>query len=64
MWAVGTQLCLLNPLCTIGFLLVLHRYFSERIGYEEALLVDFFREDYAAYRKRVPFSGVPFVVAG
>ena len=41
-WAVGTQLLLCNPICILGFLFVLHRFFKDRIEEEELLLIRFF----------------------
>ncbi|KAL5566026.1 hypothetical protein UlMin_029190 [Ulmus minor] len=51
---------LCNPLSTIGFALVVWRFFSLRIPYEEYYLRRFFGAEYNQYATRVP-SGVPFV---
>ncbi|WVQ74539.1 hypothetical protein IAR50_004140 [Cryptococcus sp. DSM 104548] len=51
-WAVATQLLLGNVVATIGFVVVLSRFFSARIADEERWLCRFFPE-YPAYRKRV-----------
>ncbi|KAL5700884.1 protein-S-isoprenylcysteine O-methyltransferase [Ranunculus cassubicifolius] len=59
-WAVGTQIMILNPCCTLAFVLVLWRFFSGRIIYEEYFLRQFFGPEYIAYAQGVP-SGVPFV---
>lgn len=58
-WAIGTQLILLNPLCLVGFTVILYRYFQDRIQFEEEHLVEFFGQDYVCYRQRV-WSGIPF----
>ncbi|KAF9608530.1 hypothetical protein IFM89_009896 [Coptis chinensis] len=59
-WATGIQIMILNPLCTVAFILVLWRFFSGRILYEEYFLKQFFGSQYEEYAQQVP-SGVPFV---
>ncbi|KAG6556939.1 hypothetical protein Mapa_001354 [Marchantia paleacea] len=59
-FAIGTQLLLCNPLATVGYMIVLWRFFHDRIEYEEYFLVEFFGPKYEEYQKKVP-SGVPFV---
>jgi len=59
-YSVGTQIALQNPVSAIGFVFVLHRFFSRRIRYEERQLVKFFGDDYVAYRARVP-TWIPFM---
>lgn len=41
-----------NPICALGFAVVLVRFFGRRIEREEELLVDFFGQDYVEYRKK------------
>ncbi|GAA5925348.1 hypothetical protein JCM10213_008769 [Rhodosporidiobolus nylandii] len=53
-WAVGTQIVLGNPICTIVFVGVLQWFFSERIKVEEKYLVKFFGKEYEDYRSEVP----------
>ena len=60
LWSVSTQLMLGNFVCTVGFMLASWKFFSERIEFEEFYLVKFFGHDYANYKLKVPFSGVPF----
>lgn len=60
LWAVGSQVMLCNPICTILFTGVLHGFFKRRIETEEEYLVKFFGDDYVQYRNKV-WSGVPFV---
>ena len=60
-WAVGSQLILGNPVCTVAFVLVNYSFFKERIQYEEEKLVEFFEMDYIRYMAKTPFSGVPFI---
>ncbi|KAF4348527.1 hypothetical protein F8388_021030, partial [Cannabis sativa] len=59
-WSVGTQIMLCNPLSTIGFAIVVWRFFYRRIPYEEYFLRRFFGSQYDDYARRV-CSGVPFV---
>lgn len=59
-WAVGTQLLLANPLCTLGFAAVAWRFFKERIEAEEFYLARFFGTDWMAYRAST-HSGIPGV---
>ncbi|XP_022762445.1 protein-S-isoprenylcysteine O-methyltransferase B-like [Durio zibethinus] len=59
-WSVGTQIMLCNPVSTIAFAIIVWKFFSERIPYEEYFLKQFFGSDYEEYAGRVP-SGVPFV---
>lgn len=58
-WAIGSQLLLCNPICFIGFCVVLYRFFKDRIEYEEKYLVSFFGDEYVEYRKKrgvyIPF---------
>ncbi|OTA95832.1 hypothetical protein M434DRAFT_393480 [Hypoxylon sp. CO27-5] len=60
-WGIGTQMVLGNPICFIGYTIVLWQFFSKRVRHEEALLIRFFGEDYINYKKRVgtlmPFIG-------
>eukprot|EP00898_Chlorokybus_atmophyticus_P004963 jgi/Chlat1/5468/Chrsp36S09005 len=59
-WAIGTQLLLCNPVCTIAFATVAWRFFAERIPYEEALLRNFFGRQYEEYAARTP-TWIPFI---
>lgn len=59
-WSVGTQIMLCNPISTIAFVVVVWRFFAQRIPYEEYFLRQFFGLQYVEYAQRVP-SGVPFV---
>ncbi|WWC68697.1 uncharacterized protein I206_102631 [Kwoniella pini CBS 10737] len=52
-WAVFSQLLLGNVFCTIGFVVVLSRFFSHRIKDEERWLIRFFGNDYVQYRNKV-----------
>lgn len=61
LWAVGTQLILINPFSIIVFTLATWKFFSERIHSEERILIQFFQYQYTDYQGQVPFSGVPFV---
>ncbi|KAK5960942.1 protein-S-isoprenylcysteine carboxyl O-methyltransferase PWA37_001463 [Arxiozyma heterogenica] len=60
LWALGTQLTLLNPITFIGFCIVLHQFFSRRISFEERHLLDFFGQDYVKYKQSVKIW-IPFM---
>ena len=59
-WGLGTQLVLGNVVCFCAYAVVLWMFFRDRVEHEEDKLVDFFREDYQRYRKRVP-TLLPFI---
>ncbi|KAI0429674.1 putative isoprenylcysteine carboxyl methyltransferase [Xylaria sp. FL1042] len=59
-WGIGTQLVLGNPICFVGYMIVLWRFFTSRIKSEEGDLVRFFGDDYTNYKKRVG-TGIPFI---
>ncbi|KAI1854957.1 hypothetical protein JX265_002595 [Neoarthrinium moseri] len=59
-WGIGTQLVLGNPICFVGYLVVLWKFFSQRIRAEEAYMIRFFGEDYNEYKKHVS-TMIPFI---
>eukprot|EP00474_Spongospora_subterranea_P005940 CRZ06398.1 hypothetical protein [Spongospora subterranea] len=59
-FTMGAQILLGNPLCMVVFALCLWKYFTQRIEYEEYLLINFFGEQYQQYRTRVP-SCIPLL---
>lgn len=59
-WSISAQLLLCNPLCFVLYCSASYRFFSQRIAYEEQQLHSIFLNEYANYRQRVRFSGVPF----
>ncbi|KAG0137156.1 Isoprenylcysteine carboxyl methyltransferase family-domain-containing protein [Tuber indicum] len=59
-WGLGTQIMLGNPVCFMGYSLVLWKFFSSRIRGEEELLVEFFEDEYREYRARTP-TFIPFI---
>ncbi|KAI0528050.1 putative isoprenylcysteine carboxyl methyltransferase [Xylaria bambusicola] len=59
-WGIGSQLVLGNPICFVGYLIVLWRFFATRIKSEEGDLVQFFGDDYTDYKKRVG-TGIPLI---
>ncbi|KAF4471187.1 s-isoprenylcysteine o-methyltransferase [Fusarium albosuccineum] len=52
-WGLGTQLVLGNLVCFFAYAAVLWVFFSKRIRHEEAKLIEFFKDDYVEYRKKV-----------
>ncbi|KAJ1659493.1 farnesyl cysteine-carboxyl methyltransferase [Dispira simplex] len=61
LWATGLQIYLANPISWIGYVLVLSKFFYNRISYEEEHLVRFFGEDYIDYKARTA-ALVPFLL--
>ncbi|KAL4726306.1 farnesyl cysteine-carboxyl methyltransferase [Fusarium chlamydosporum] len=59
-WGLGTQLVMGNVLCFFAYAFVLWKFFSVRIKHEETKLVEFFKDDYVEYRKRVG-TKMPFI---
>lgn len=59
-WALGTQLLLLNPISTLLFIVLLYKFFSSRIIYEEHKLIEFFGDEYIKYSQTTPV-GIPFL---
>lgn len=59
-WGLGTQLVLGNVVCFVAYAAVLWYFFSRRIRIEEGKLVEFFKDDYVQYRKRVG-TWMPFI---
>ena len=51
-WAVSTQVLLLNPVCALGFAAASWLYFRRRIRFEEARLLQFFGAEYRDYMAR------------
>ncbi|KAG0750433.1 hypothetical protein G6F62_001741 [Rhizopus arrhizus] len=59
-WALGAQLLLLNPVCFVGFIFVLQKFFSDRITYEEHTLQRFFGQEWIEYKAKTP-TWMPFI---
>ncbi|KAK3622483.1 farnesyl cysteine-carboxyl methyltransferase [Elasticomyces elasticus] len=59
-WALGTQILVGNKLCLVAYALALWKFFYVRVKAEEHTLVEFFGDDYRAYRRRVG-TRIPFV---
>ena len=51
-FAVGTQVYYSNPICIIGFYIVLFKFFKNRIEDEEAALCRMFPGEYQQYRAK------------
>ena len=52
---------LCNPVSFVLYTFATYKFFEDRIPDEESLLFHFFGDEYAAYKKAVPRSGIPFV---
>lgn len=59
-FSIGTQVLLLNPVCTVLYALASWSFFADRIPYEEALLSRFFPDEFPSYRQRTAI-GIPFI---
>ncbi|KAF1847548.1 prenyl cysteine carboxyl methyltransferas-like protein Ste14 [Cucurbitaria berberidis CBS 394.84] len=59
-WGIGTQLMLGNTVCFLGYAGILWYFFMKRISHEEKHLIDFFGDDYKAYRARTRIW-IPFI---
>lgn len=59
-WAIGTQVVLANPFCTVAFALTAWNFFSRRIPYEEEHMYRLFGHEYDMYRRKVP-TRIPFI---
>jgi len=59
-WSVGTQLVLANPICTVAYAFASWSFFKTRVEEEEITLLNFFQEDYVAYKEKVA-TGLPFI---
>jgi protein-S-isoprenylcysteine O-methyltransferase len=57
-FAIGAQLVLGNLVCFGVFVVVLRKFFAERIRIEEVALLHQYPKEYAEYRLRTP-SGIP-----
>ena len=60
-WSVGTQVMLMNPVCTLVFAYWSWKFFAMRIPFEEGLLRRMFPGEYEAYAARTPtwIPGIP-----
>ena len=60
LWAVGTQVMMINVASTVFFIITSWFFFNHRIQIEEELLIDFFGADYVRYCDKVP-TRLPFI---
>ncbi|VDL19856.1 unnamed protein product [Hymenolepis diminuta] len=59
-WSVGTQILLVNPLCSVLYPIAAYLFFKDRVYTEEQSLIIFFGDDYRAYQREVS-TGLPFI---
>ena len=50
----------MNPICIVMYIIVLFRFFKDRILIEEPYLITFFGQDYIDYKRKVPIL-IPFI---
>uniref|UniRef100_A0A131Z3R9 Protein-S-isoprenylcysteine O-methyltransferase n=1 Tax=Rhipicephalus appendiculatus TaxID=34631 RepID=A0A131Z3R9_RHIAP len=60
LWSIGTQVVLVNPICTVAYTLASWKFFRTRVEEEEITLLTFFGEDYVQYQRRT-CTGLPFI---
>ena len=60
LWSVSTQILCMNPICIITYIIVLLKFFKNRILVEEPYLITFFGQDYIDYKRKVPIL-IPFI---
>ena len=60
LWSMGTEIITFNPICFIAYLIILFKFFDNRIKEEEELLIEFFGQEYIDYRNKVPIL-IPFI---
>ena len=60
LWAIGTQVMLLNPFSVLLFFYASWVFFSRRIDIEEEILIEFFEMEYIEYAVKTPIW-IPFV---
>ena len=73
LWSIASQgtwvpssvtkilVCLCNPVCIILYTCATYSFFADRIPHEEQTLRFLFGREYDDYRKKVLFSGIPFL---
>lgn len=61
-WAIGTQMLIANPICLLGYIYAATVFFVDRIPPEEESLLEFFGDQFAEYRAKVPI-GFPLDLA-
>lgn len=61
MYALGTQMYLGNPVSLCVCVIVLNKFFKDRVEYEEYFMEHFFDEEFTAYKQRT-FSFADFLV--
>ena len=60
LWSVSTQILCMNPICIVAYIIVLFKFFKNRILIEEPYLIYFFGQDYINYKRKVPIL-IPFI---
>jgi protein-S-isoprenylcysteine O-methyltransferase len=59
-WSIGSQILLMNPICTIVYTGMSWNFFYHRIKYEENYLIKFYGQKYKEYIKKT-YIGIPFI---
>jgi protein-S-isoprenylcysteine O-methyltransferase len=59
-FAIGTQLFLMTIVSMLVYIIVLFRFFADRIRHEEKWLIRMFGDEYVDYRRNTP-TLIPFI---
>lgn len=60
MWSLGSQMILCNPVCVAAYFYACHKFFTERLLWEEETLLSFFGDKFREYHANTP-TYIPFV---
>ncbi len=60
LWAVSSQVMMVNPVSAWVYVMACHIFFKSRIEYEEETLVELFGQRYISYMKDVP-TRIPYI---
>lgn len=59
-WTIGIQITLLNPICLVIFVFMLHDTLSQRIQLEDETLQRLYHDAWISYRAATP-TWLPFI---
>ena len=60
LWAISSQIMLINPISLCLYMYACHLFFKVRIEYEEETLIEMFGKKYIEYMKKVP-TRIPYI---
>lgn len=59
-WAIGNQILLLNPICSVAFAIISWCIMKDQIQLEETYLIKMFGDDYINYKSKTP-THIPLI---